>query len=60
LPELLPPLLAFIIDPAAREMHNQIAGLPLHGIVALRVGVRDALLDQAEVLPEDFVVLDEV
>jgi hypothetical protein len=41
-------------------MHNQITVLPSHIALALCIRVRDSLLDQAEMLPKDFVVLDKV
>jgi hypothetical protein len=41
-------------------MHNQIAWLPLHGAVAFRVCVCDALLDKAEMLSKNFVMFYEV
>ena len=41
-------------------MNNQITRLPLHRLVAFRIRVRNALLDQPEMLAENFVMLDEM
>jgi hypothetical protein len=59
-PHLFPPLLTVVAHPAACKVHDEIARLPLHCIIAHGVCVCDALLDETEVLSEGLMMLDEV
>lgn len=59
-PELLPPLLALVTHPASSEMHDQIAWLPLHPLVAFSICIGNSLPDKSYTLSERLMMLDKM
>lgn len=59
-PELLEPLLALAADPAAGEMHEQVAVAVAHVVAALGVGVEFALGVDADVVADELVLEHQV
>jgi hypothetical protein len=59
-PELFEPLLTLAADPAAREMHEQIAVPVSHVVAALHVGVELSLRVDADVIPYKLVLEHQV
>lgn len=55
-PELLEPVLAVAVDPAAGEVHQQVAVPVAHVVAALDVGVEFALRIDADVVADEAVL----
>lgn len=59
-PELVPPLLALVLDPAAGEVDDETAVVPFHLVIPDHVGIDRVLLDKGRMESNGRVLEDEM